>query len=326
MCEGAAARAGERVSTRTIGETAERRPIRAYTVGASGVGPDSARAQVMIIAAIHGCEVIASELALAVLESICDNTDESRPLSEVADLTIIPAINLDSRARSLDSLRRKGFFRSAPRRNSNGVDLNRNWPFPSGVSDHWLPLAGTSRWRSPWYRGPHPFSEPETRAVDALVGEIRPMALLNLHSTGCVLSYPWSSKEEAPPDLEGFQAMIAAFNEAQGDHRYRSTQGRAWYPIVGSSNDYFYDRYGVLSMTVETSPPAGSVKADLRRARRFFWYANPIDPDEWIGKRPSRVLCSATRRVRLPLVAMPYARSSAPPLQRERIPMPDRDS
>lgn len=248
----------------------------------------------MVIAAIHGCEVISSELGLAILLSICDDFAESRPLSEVADLTVIPAINLDSRTRSVASLRRSGVFLSAPRRNANGVDLNRNWPFPAGVTDHWLPIAGTSRWRSPWYRGPRPLSEPETRAVEALVAEVRPLALLNLHSTGCILTYPWSSKEEAPADLAGFRAMIAAFNDAQAHHRYRAKQSRAWYPIMGSSNDYFYDRYGVLSMTVETSPTAAAVTADLRRARRFFWYANPSDPDHWIDN--DRPACFAALR------------------------------
>lgn len=282
VAQQAAARAGERVEAREIGTTVDGAPIRAYTIGAPDCRPDPTRPQVMVIAAIHGCEVVASELGLAVFQSICADTPESRSLSDVADLTIIPAVNPDSRTRSIASLRRPGLFRNAPRSNSNGVDLNRNWPFPRGVVDHWLPIAGTSRWRSPWYRGPEPLSEPETRAVDALVDEIRPLALLNLHSTGCILTYPWSSREEEPADVDGFRAMVTAFNEAQPHHRYRSKQSRAWYPIIGSSNDHFYDRYGVLAITVETSPPAAAVKAEPRRAGRFFWFANPGDPDRWI--------------------------------------------
>ncbi len=294
LCEEAAEAAGDRAESRTIGMTVAGAPIRAYTVGAPGAQPDANRPQVMIIAAIHGCEVIASELALAVLQSAAANSVESRPLSEVADLTIIPAINLDSRTRAVATIHRAGLYRSAPRTNAHGVDLNRNWPFPDGVTDHWLPISGTNRWRSPWYRGPRPLSEPETQAVDALVREIRPLALLNLHSTGCILTHPWSSKEEPPADLDGFQKMIAAFNAAQRHHQYRSKQSRAWYPIIGSSNDYFYDRFGVLALTVETSPPAASVKADPRRASRFFWYANPTDPEHWIDN--DRPACFAALR------------------------------
>ena len=140
-------------------------------------------------------------------------------------------------------------------------------------------------------------SEPETQAVARLVDEVRPIALLNLHSTGCILTYPWSSKQHAPSDLDGFRSMVTAFSSAQPRHRYRSKQSRAWYPIIGSSNDYFYDRFGVLALTVETSPPAAAVKADARRARDFFWYANPADPQHWIDNdRPDVRLLRRTPR------------------------------
>ncbi len=75
--------------------------------------------------------------------------------------------------------------------------------------------------------------------------------------------------------------MVDVFNGPRTHHRYRSEQSRAWYPTVGSSNDYSYDRYGVLPMTVETSPPAAAVRSDLRRANSFVWYANPVDPEPW---------------------------------------------
>jgi predicted deacylase len=276
-----------------IGSTVRGVPIPAYTVGAPGRVPDPGRPQVVAIAAIHGCEVISSELALAMLRSITDDTVESRPLSEVADLTIVPAVNLDARADALHSLTRRGLFVSAPRSNANGVDLNRNFPKPEGVTDNWLPLSGTT-WRSPWYRGPSPLSEPEAAALDALVDELRPAGLVNLHSTGCIVTHPWGSRPEPPADQEGFTAMIEAFTAAQASVRYRSKQSAAWYPLIGSSNDHFYDRYGTLAITVETSPPAGSVKADWRRARRFFWYANPTDPDWWIDN--DRPACFAALR------------------------------
>ena len=134
----------------------------------------------------------------------------------------------------------------------------------------------------PWFRGPSPLSEPEASALAAFLEQRRPFALLNLHSTGCILTHPWSSKTEAPADQEGFRRMIDAFNRGQRHVTYRSKQSRAWYPIVGSSNDWFYDQLGTLAMTVETSSNAGSVRRDPRLGRWFFWYANPTDPQWWI--------------------------------------------
>lgn len=277
--------AGARAALEVFGYSVEQRRLVALTVAGEGRRPAPTRPQAMVVAAIHGNEVISSELALRLLEMACDGRP-SGPVAElldVADLVVVPVVNPDGRARSLASLETGGLWRSAPRRNANGVDLNRNWPFPAGVEDHWSPLAGTSVGFLPWYRGRRPLCEPETEALDRLVDQRRPFVLLNLHSTGQIITYPWSCKEEPPADLAGFQAMIAAFNGAQTRWRYRSKQSRAWYPIIGSSNDWFYDRYGVLAMTVEIGTEGAAVRRDPRRARYLFWYANPTDLEAHLG-------------------------------------------
>ncbi len=278
-------RAGERVSHEVIGSTVEGRPIERVTIAAPGRRPDPGRPQAFVLGGMHGCEVVAQELDLAVIEAATEPEPigDASDLLGVADLTVVPVLNIDGRVRALASLDAPGLFKPAPRRNANGVDLNRNWPFPAGVRDHWLPLAGTTISWLPWYRGPHPLSEPETRALDRLVRQLRPFALLNLHSTGQILTYPWSSKPEPSPHLEGFRAMVEAFNGRQRRWVYRSKQSRAWYPIVGSSNDYFHDALGTLPLTVEVSPSARAVRDDWRRARWLFWYANPADPSAHVA-------------------------------------------
>lgn len=278
-----AAGAGDRATLEVIGETVEGRDIHAVTI--TDRSPDRAKPQVLVLACIHGCEVISSELALSLLADATAPSPgaEMAAVLDGADLTIVPCLNVDSRTASLGSLDRRGPLVGAPRRNANRVDLNRNWPLPEGVHDHWSPLAGTSiRWL-PWYRGRRPLSEPEAAALAALAERLGPTVVLNLHSTGNIVTYPWGSREEAPADEAGFGAMVAAFQAAQVHTTYRAKQSRTWYPIIGSSNDWFYDRFGALAVTVETSPPAGSVKADWRKAGRFFWYANPTDPEHWIA-------------------------------------------
>jgi hypothetical protein len=263
-------------TVRTYGRSVEGRPLRVVTVGAGAGRP---RPLAMAIANIHGCEVISGELALALVDELTadEPTEPVRRLLDRADVAVVPVVNPDGRTRSLASLDRRGPIRLAPRRNANGVDLNRNWPWATGVRDHWSPLAGTSRVRSPWYRGPRPHSEPETRALAALVDERPPSVLLNLHSTGQIVTHPWSGRPDPPPDASAFARVAAAFVEAQPTWRYRTKQSNAWYPIAGSSNDWLYDTHGTLALTVETGVPGGSVRRDLRRAGTFFWYANPDD-------------------------------------------------
>lgn len=279
------AEAGDRAGTEVLGHTVEGRAITAVRVAGPGRRPADDRPQALVLGGIHGCEVIATELALDLLGALCrcEPGSSAAAVLEVADVTVVPALNLDGRARALASLDGRRLFNGAPRRNVHGVDLNRNWPFPRGVRDHWSPLAGTGiRWL-PWYRGTAPLSEPESRALASLAERRPPFALLNLHSTGEIVTWPWSSKEEASPDEPGFMAMADAFRAAQPHARYRAKQSRAWYPIVGNSNDWFHDTFGTLAITVEVSPSAAEPRRDPRRARWFFWYANPVDRDHHVA-------------------------------------------
>jgi murein peptide amidase A len=76
------------------------------------------------------------------------------------------------------------------RQNGAGVDLNRNFPgpswrphpsftFPPGIDPELRVLPNRTSRSSP---GAEPASEPETRALMALVGELKPRLVLDLHA------------------------------------------------------------------------------------------------------------------------------------------------
>lgn len=261
----------------TFGSSVRGRPLRAVTVAASDRGD---RPLAMVIANIHGCEVISGELAVAIIDALTADTlaPDAAALLDAADVTVVPVVNPDGRSRSLDSLQRRFPIRPAPRRNANGVDLNRNWPWAPGGRDHWTPLSGTARIRSPWYRGPRPLSEPETEALAGLVDARPPQVLLNLHSTGQIVTYPWSSRPDPTVDAPRFERIADAFVRNQTMWVYRSKQSSSWHPIAGSSNDWLYATHRTLALTVETGIPGGAVRRRPARAGTFFWYANPDDP------------------------------------------------
>jgi predicted deacylase len=273
------ARAGSRSREAVIGETAEGRAIRSATVAAPGHVPDESRPQVLATGNIHGAEVIGSEVALAILDALTAPKPGPRAttLLELADVTVVPAVNLDARARSLEACAGWGAGR-APRRNARGVDLNRNFPYPDGANDPWHPLAGTQvRWL-PWYRGPEPLSEPETRALVELCDRLRPCASVSLHSVGRLFLYPYCYSAEEPADVGAFRAMGAAFREAQPGVKYTVKQSHSWYTILGDMDDWLYDTYGTLAFTVELSMPLAGVGWNPLRVLNQFAWANPRSP------------------------------------------------
>lgn len=280
--------AGSRACREVVGSSVDGADIVAVWVAAPGRVPDLARPQAFVVGGMHGVEVISTELALHLLGQATvpgSLLPEVAAVLEVCDVTFVPALNIDGRRRSIESLSRsRSLFRSAPRVNTHGVDLNRNWPTPVGSDPTRHPLAGTNLRFLPWYRGPQPLSEPETKALQHLAERRPPRMLLNLHCNGELLVYPWSSRRSPTPDRDRFEAMATAFQTTPGGAKYQRRQSSSWYPIAGSSNDYFYDQYGTLAMTVELALPAETVKRRWSSGTRMFWWVNPDNPSDHVRR------------------------------------------
>ena len=127
-------------ASEVIGRSAGDRPIRARRIG----DPNGEHA-VLIVGVIHGNE----KAGLRVVDRIA----ASPPALTGAQLWLITTVNPDGQ-------------RHNTRKNGRAVDLNRNFPF------RWRP-GGKSK-GSPFYPGPKPASEPETKAVMRFVRRIRP--------------------------------------------------------------------------------------------------------------------------------------------------------
>jgi murein peptide amidase A len=126
-----------------IGHSVQGRPIVAWTLG-----PDHARRKVLVVGCIHG-----NECAGLAMTSALRHT---HPPSDV-QLWIVPEMNPDGTA-------------ADTRQNAHGVDLNRNFPY------RWQPISDPT-----YYSGPHPVSEPETRAAIGLVRRIKPAVTIWYH-------------------------------------------------------------------------------------------------------------------------------------------------
>ena len=126
---------------RVIGQSVQGRDIVAWHLGEPGTPT------FVLLSTMHGDEPHTRQI----LQALRDG-----PAFDGLNVWVVPTYNPDGLA-------------AGTRRNAHGVDLNRNFPHD------WRDLDG--RYES----GPHPASEPETRAVMAFLQEVRPRRVLSFH-------------------------------------------------------------------------------------------------------------------------------------------------
>ena len=126
----------------------------------------------------------------------------------------------------------------------NGVDPNRNygglWGGPGADTN---PLTQS-------YRGPGPFSEPESRNVKAVVSRNQVMSLITNHTTaGLVLRAPGLASLGDPVDEDkGYKALGDAMAKENG---YFSQKSFELYDTTGTTEDWSYNATGGFGFTFE---------------------------------------------------------------------------
>ena len=140
-----------------------------------------------------------------------------------------------------------GFWRKNRRDNGDGtmgVDLNRNYGYFWGFTDQGSsPSSG-----SEVYRGPEPFSEPETRSVRDFCLNHEFIFTLNYHTSGNLLIYPWAySDTPADSSLITYAQLFTRFNK----YKYGTSTETVGYSVNGSSDDWMYGEKGTMSYTPE---------------------------------------------------------------------------
>lgn len=129
----------------------------------------------------------------------------------------------------------------------DGVDLNRNFGAFWGHDDMGSsPFPG-----SDVYRGPYPFSEPETQAIRDFCNEHDFKLALNHHTYGNLLVYPWGYNNKHTADSVAFgnySQLLTSINR----YVYGLGEETVGYKTNGDSDDWMYDAHGTLAMTPET--------------------------------------------------------------------------
>lgn len=137
----------------------------------------------------------------------------------------------------------------------DGVDINRNYGYQWAHDNNGSsPAEGSSV-----YRGPDPFSEPETRAIKMLIDEHNFQFIINYHSYGNFLLFPWGYVDANNPQEWEYEAYAEALtienkyptgnsyqtvgyvaNGTAGDWQYSEGSAWAFTPEVGSDDEGFW--------------------------------------------------------------------------------------
>ena len=272
----------DRVETEEIGRSVGSQPIWAFHVG-DPTAPVEHR--VLVFGGIHALEWISTEVATdLLLEWIALPPPGIR-------LTVIPILNPDGRERvELDLI---GGVHRYRRGNLANVDLNRDFAVNTEARAVWRhAIPGR------YAHSATPLSQPESRALDALVSRERYERAASLHAFGGFLYYPWSGRWARPENYGEIVRLGRAMEQAQGDGAYRTRQLARWgffFRAQGSEIDHLYGRYDVDSFLIELTRSGVRLEHIGRDWGTSFRRYNPLDPGRHIarGVAALRALASA---------------------------------
>ncbi|CAK1555697.1 unnamed protein product [Leptosia nina] len=222
-----------------IGKSVEGRDIKMLKISNS----DASNAAVWLDASIHSREWISTAVVTYVADYIAKNFHKHSKSITNKDWYIVPVLNPDGYefTHTNDRMWRKN--RAHHEGESVGVDLNRNFSYGWGNNGDQGSSGDPS---NVFYRGPAPFSEPETAAVrDTILGSASPFKVfLSFHSYFELIIFPWGYKCEPCPDylhlLEAGTVMARAIYETTGMiYKVGSTKDLTYF-ACGTSTDWSY--------------------------------------------------------------------------------------
>jgi len=247
----------------SIGKSDQGRDIWAAKIS-DNVDVDENEPEVLFDALHHAREHLTIEQALYLLRTLtADYGSDARVhrLVDSREIFIIFAVNPDGWAYDLLPTGYRGWRKNrqpTPGSTAIGTDLNRNYSY------RWGCCGGSSGNPAAYnYRGPAPFSAPESRAVRDFVlsrvvdGVQQIRAHVTLHTNGELILWPYGyTYANLPSDMTAddhatFVAMGRAMARLNG---YTAKQSSDLYITDGDQIDWMYATQHIFSFTFELYP------------------------------------------------------------------------
>ncbi|MDD4146935.1 MAG: M14 family zinc carboxypeptidase [Candidatus Cloacimonetes bacterium] len=193
---------------------------------------NEAEPEVKLVASIHGDETVGYVMMLRLIKHLTENYNIDPVITELVnntELWIAPLMNPDG-------------YVNGERYNAAGIDLNRNFPMPNGITNPDGYPTATENVAMMDFSQDHNFC----------IG-------INFHGGALVLNYPWDYTHALTPDNQMIIDMSLTYS-SQNLPMYNSnefdngiTNGAAWYVITGSMQDWNYGFTNNIELTAEIS-------------------------------------------------------------------------
>ncbi len=234
-----------------LGRTVQGREIRGIRIA----GPDVTEFSPAVIyfSTVHAREWITTSINPYLATHLLENYGTNQQVTDLVNRVewlLVPVANPDGYEYTRSTAR---LWRKNRRDNGNGtfgVDINRNWGWA------WGGIGSSGNTNSEIYRGPYPFSEPETLALrDLFLQHPNVRAQLDIHSYGQLILWPWGYTPFVSPDEVAYQDIGSTMQQLIfGVHNRFYNAGpiyTAIYPVSGDSLDWSYGVRRIWSLSFE---------------------------------------------------------------------------
>jgi murein tripeptide amidase MpaA len=269
-----------RVRLSSIGKSFQSRDIWAVKVS-DNVATDENEPEVLFTANQHAREHLTVEMALYILNRLVNDADFA-PFVANREIWIVPMVNPDGVEYDIAT----GSYRMwRKNRQPSPTDLNRNWSF------QWGCCGGSSgSVSSETYRGPSPFSAPETQVVrnfvnSRVVGGVQQIkAHIDWHTYSELILWPYgytTANTTSTLNANDRNAHATLGQQMAATNGYTPEQASDLYIADGTINDWMWGTYKIFSYTFEMFPTG----------------SNPgfYPPDEQIGPQTTRNRAAVVR-------------------------------
>ncbi len=256
----AAAAAHPRIAERVlVGRSLQGKPIYAVRVTKDArTVEDGARPAVLYNGAQHAREWITPEMVRRLMHHVLDGYGKDAEITRLVDtreMWFLPVANPDGYDFTFTEDNR--LWRKNLRDNDgdhaitgmDGVDPNRNFPTRWG----WDNEGSSPDPSDATYRGPAPASEPETRAMDSLVGRVGFEFQVNYHSAAELILYGTGWQVHTPTPDDVIYEALAGDDEHPAVPGYDPDLSAELYTTNGETTKHVHDEHGTLAFTPEMS-------------------------------------------------------------------------
>ncbi|MFB9903224.1 M14 family metallopeptidase [Allokutzneria oryzae] len=241
----------------SIGKSHEGRDLTVVKIS-DNVGTDENEPEVLFTCGQHAREHLTIEMCLRIVQRLTSTYATDAAVKRYVDsreIWVVANVNPDGSEYDIAS----GQFRSwRKNRQGAGTDLNRNWDFKWGCCGGSSGSTGSET-----YRGPSPFSAPETQRVRDFVnsrvvgGKQQITSHIDWHTYSELVLWPYGyTNADTAPGLDADQARTFSTlgRQMAQTNGYTPQQSSDLYITDGGINDWMWGVHKIWSYTFEMYP------------------------------------------------------------------------